>query len=435
MSVLLIFQNCGKDMQRSPELDAFIDNQKAKNQKLSPSASGISAEDQARDLYRRLTGTTPSTSDSIFQEMVDHIKAGRRKQAAIAATQVPTFYTLVVRDFAGKMSTREGTSLAPMSDFVATVIGAVRDNVSATDLLTGNFYYRVKNVTGVNDDLVNAIVKTNDHYKQIEDNEVNILTALEREEGQKIMAPNSTTNTVVLDDAAGLLTTRAYLMAQTFAGTNRRVIANTFRTFLCTPIEGWASTTNPDSHIGRDIGRYPIAEYNSKCKGCHTGMDAMRPASAYYDFFMEDEPIKKGHIRYKFNYATDPDESDSTKTVAVPADQRLVPSKFRRGSSTFPMGYTVKNNSWVNYADDGLFGWNTPTSGEGMNELGQMIAYSDGFRYCMAKRVFAAVCKFELSYLDQKIVKRLADDFKHGGYNLKDLFVAASLRPECLGVE
>jgi hypothetical protein len=399
----------------------------------SASSTETTPEQQAVDLYKRLAGVTPSLSDSTYIQMVSHIKSGNRKKAAELATQVREFYHVTVRDFANKMSTRASDTLAPMSDFVATVIGATRDDLPATDLLTGNFYYRVKGVPGVSDNVLNDIVLSNKHYEQIESLDVNLVSELEREDGQKIRLPDGSLG--ALDDAAGLLTTRAFMMAHANQGTNRRIVEYIFKNFQCSLINEWASTTNPDDHVGRDIGRTPIAEYNNKCKGCHTGMDGMRPATAHFDYLMTNEDLNQGYVKYNYTYTTDPDPVDASLTVPVPADQQKVSSKFRRGSDLFPLGFVVKNDQWVNYASTNSFGWNTPTSGQGMNELGQMIAYSDGFRRCMVKRVFSTVCKYELSGADVDLVNKLASDFKFNGYKLKDLFVNISLRPECLGVQ
>lgn len=438
---LLTFQNCGNykakpGARTSASLDSSLHSSleiSSLNKITTSSATAISAEQQALDLYKRLVGMTPSLSDSTYTQMVSQIKSGNRRNAAELATSLKEFYQITVRDFAGKMSTREANTLAPMSDFVATVIGVTRDDTPATDLLTGNFYYRVNGVSGVSDDVLNDIVMSNKHYEQIDKLAVNLVTELKREDGQKIRTEGG--SIAVLSDSAGLLTTRAFMMAHANQGTNRRIVEYIFKMFLCSEINEWASTTNPDDHVGRDVGRTPVAEYNNKCKGCHTGMDGMRPATAHFDYLMQDDVANKGYLKYNYTFATDPDPSDSTKTIPVPADQQQVPSKFRRGTTIYPLGYVVRNDDWINYASPTTFGWNTPTTGSGINELGQMIAYSDGFKRCMVKRVFNSVCKYSLTSADSALINKLADDFKYKGYKLKDLFIDIALRPECLGVE
>ena len=48
----------------------------------------------------------------------------------------------MVKDFAMRMSNRDETVDADLNDFVATIIGATRDEIDSRTLLYGNFYYR-----------------------------------------------------------------------------------------------------------------------------------------------------------------------------------------------------------------------------------------------------------------------------------------------------
>jgi hypothetical protein len=410
----------------------IFQNMTNSNQIFVADAVDVSAEEQAMDLYRRLGGVTVDLNDATYKQMVDLIKGGNRRAAAALVVNQKDFYQVTVRDFAGKMSTREGTALAPLSDFVATVIGVVRDDIPAPELLTGNFYYRSKKISTTPTQVMNDIVKSNNHYATLEASGVSLMDELEGEDGQKVLSADGN-SVVVLDDSGGLLTSRAFLAAHANAGTNRRIIEYTFKIFQCAPIDTWASTSNPDDHVGREVGRFPISEYNNKCKGCHTGMDGMRPATAYFDFAMTDATTGAGYIKYKNTYPKDPNDTDMALTVPVPADEQNVPYKFRRASTVFPLGYAVKNNQWVNYANSS-FGWNTPKQGQGMSELAQMIAYSDGFKRCMVKRVFNSVCKSDLTSTDSGLINKLTDSFTNSGYKLKELFIDVALRPECLGV-
>jgi len=427
LSSLIIFQNCGKSgsgAQGAANAHGSFDNAGD----INAIAGKVTPENQAVFIYKRLAGIPLSTSSVDYQPMVDAIKAGHPEAAAAIAVKAPTFYTLTIRDFADKMSTRDDSAIAPFGDLVATVMGVVRDDIPATELMTGNFYYRARGVTGVSDDDKTAIVMSNAHYDALE-KIANYPSLLVKQDGQPLLDPNGTV--IENPDPAGLLTTRSWMMAHAFAGTNRRMIEHLFKIFECATIDSWASTSNSDDHVGRDIGRSPIDEYNNKCKGCHTGMDGMRPATAYYDFFVDPNDNTKAYTRYKYTYATDTDPDDGT-TVTVPADEQLVSAKFRRGSGTYPLGFIVKNDKWVNYADQNTFGW-TFNTGEGMNDLGNMIAYSDGYRRCMVKRVFSSVCKTDLTIQDLPLINKLADDFKSDGYKLKDLFINVAVTPECLG--
>lgn len=438
-TILLIFQNCsqGKRMATTAS-DQASTNSNEFNQLLQVAATNSSTpQEQAILLYQRLSGVTLNIDDPLIQEMSRYISNGQPKRAAQVPLTSKEFYSLTVRDFAASMSTRETSPAAPLSDFVATIIGAVRDDVPATQLLTGNFYYRTKNIPGVSDNIRDDIIRSNVHYEQMDSLNVDLKQNLIREEGQKVLDSSGGIST--LDDAAGLLTTRAWMMAHANAGTNRRIIEYSFKVFLCSPIKEWANTTYPDSHVGREVGRFPNSEYRSKCKACHTGMDGMRPATAYFDFKIEDAANNTGFIKYKYSYAKDPSPTDPSQlTVDVPSDQQLIPSKFRRASSTFPLGYIVKNTEWVNYTSTSMFGWksgSSPNYGSGMNQFGQMIASSRGYSQCLVRKVFSTVCKRDLTSADNVLINKLAVDFENNNYNMKDLFTDIAIRPECLSME
>lgn len=381
----------------------------------------------AQFLYQRLAGLKAPPTDSVIRQMVNELKIGNKLKAAEIATQASSFIDVTVRDFATKMSTREGITVSPLNDFIATIMGVVRDNKTATQLLNGSQYYALSSSMNTATLLAN-VLKSNSHYEAADTALASISPSLVVLT-QKVASPDGTT---VSDhpDAAGLLTTRNYMQTHAFQGTNRRIIEYAFKVFLCSPIDSWASTTNPDSHIGRDIGREPVEEYNNKCKGCHTGMDGMRPAAAYYDFNQTDAITKAGWVQYKQIYNTSADHVDD---VGAQTTSTFVPPKFRKGANIFEGGYVVRDDSWVNYADAKLFGWNGATEGNGLKGLGNMIATSNGFSKCMAKRVFKSVCGEDIEAANTGLVEKLANQFIKNNYNLRQLFVQVAVRPECGG--
>ncbi|MBY0315930.1 MAG: hypothetical protein K2Q26_10445 [Bdellovibrionales bacterium] len=436
---LVLFQNCSKGYKNraptslSSSTRASNTTDESTSTSSESSAALSSPVQQAVMLYQRLSGVTLSTDDSKITAMASDIKNRQYRRAAEKATDSKEFYSLTVRDMAAAMSTRDLSPAAPLSDFVATIIGVVRDELPATELLTGNYYYRARGQAGV-DDSDNAIINSNKHYLDLEARNLDYKNVLLKET-QRVFSPGSTTATNQ-PDPAGLMTTRAWMFAHANAGTNRRLIEYTFKVFMCSPIKEWANTTYPDSHVGREIGRFPNADYKSKCKGCHTAMDGMRPATAHFDFLITDAATEQGHIKYNATYNTDPTASGGT--VAVPPDERQVPSKFRRASETFPAGYAVKDDNWINYINPSQFGWEEgdgPMTGSGMNDFGKMISQARGYSQCWVKRVFNTVCKRELTAENQQLIDKLAASFEFGGYNLKDLFIDVSIRPECLALE
>jgi hypothetical protein len=441
VSVLLIFQNCSKTELKSgssgrglASTDSFSSTETEIKSDTELLMEKVTYENiAAQNIYHHITGITLGLNSPIILKMAHYIKQNQSRAAIELAVESHDFINVTVRDIANSMAVKDGDSINTINDFVATFMGVVRDDRDARELLTGNFYYRVKGLSGVSDNVLEDIVKTNNHYRQLDNSTLDIAPHLILEEGQKIVAPNG--QLVVLEDAAGLLTTRGFMEAHAKAGTNRRIIEYAFKKFLCSPIQSWASTQRTDYFIGRDVSRKPASEFNNKCKGCHAGMDALRPATAYFDFFLENETSGKGYIKYDYTYTLDPNVKDPTKIdVKVPAAEQNVPYKFRRSADVFPSGYVVKDNNWVNYTNTNMFGWKNEAKGSGMQDLGVLIANSQMFSDCMSQTVYEAVCNKSYSDANKSLIQKLSTSFKNSGYSLKTLVVNTSLQKECFGL-
>ncbi|NQZ19382.1 MAG: DUF1585 domain-containing protein, partial [Bdellovibrionales bacterium] len=382
---------------------------------------------QAINLYKRLTGVTPNLNSPLIQEMKNYIDQGDAFSAGYIASSQSGFYNVTVRDFAVKLSNINHTVRAPMNDLAATVIGSVRDDISAVQLLTENFYYSAEETEGVPSDIENDLVRSNNHYQFLEDEGYDYSVVLQRREGQKIIDESGAV--VDLPDSSGLLTSRAFMAAHADMGTNRRIIEFTFKTFMCTPINEWANSSNPDNRIGPDIGRFPKNDYDNKCKSCHSGMDSLRPATAHFDF-------ADGFIKYNYTYTNDPNPDDPSQlNVPVPDDEQKVPYKFRRASDNFPGGFRVFNDRWINYADPIQFGFRTSNQGNGMKGLGELIAYSEKYSECMVQRVFESVCRRDVEVEDRALIRDLTVDFENDNHNLRNLFINVAIQPQCIGLE
>ena len=271
------------------------------------------------------------------------------------------------------------------------------------------------------------IIRSNNHYKVLEEQGHDFSVVLKKEEGQKVIDPSGTIST--LADSAGILTSRAFMAAHAQDGTNRRIIEYTFKVFMCTPIDEWANSSNPDNRIGPDVGRFPQGDYLNKCKACHSGMDSLRPATAHFDF-------SNGFIKFNYTYTNDPNPNNPQQlNVPVPANEQKVPYKFRRSSDNFPSGFRVSNNNWVNYSDSSKFGFRTDENGNGMKDLGQLIAHSEQYSRCLVQRVFEAVCRKKIQPEDQFFIQSMATQFENDEYNLKNLFINVAVQPECIGLE
>lgn len=391
-------------------------------------------------IYQRLAGVKLPIDAQQLKDMEALLAAGKLQEAADIATKDPGFLNITVKHFATRMSTRDETPTAPLSDFVATVIGTVRDSdtKSAKTLLTTDSIYvgdpsRVPASVGTN--LVDDIIRSNNHYLSLEQTRADVGSLLVEQRQQTLDRNQAVVN---LPDAAGLITSRAFTEAHAIAGTNRRMIHFTFRQFLCTDITQWSNTALPGAYIGRDVDRAPggVPEtFDTNCKGCHSPMDAMRGAFAHLDFpdNIDNPFLKHGTL---FNGARGTGQFQFRAEAATPE----VAEKYARNKATYPQGYITTSAEWRNNlavfnSNAAFFEWrNVPAdgSGVGVKRYGQMLADSGAFSRCMVQRVFRSVCKREVSQLEGSLVAAETTKFE-SDYNLRKLFERIGSSTQCLG--
>ncbi len=387
-----------------------------------PDPNGEITADRQRAyrLFKAITGIAIAIDDSRLAQMESLIAAGNEKGAAAIATSDPSFYDVQLRDLARKMSVREESVTAPLSDFVATFVGVARDGLDARELLSGNFIYRADiakvlvNGQGqpeVRNDTLADIVNSNNHYADLQARSYSLYSVLVRENGQQYSNDGETLQPMT--DAAGLITTRQWIREHADAGTNRRLVEFSFRQFMCAPMEAWMDASRPDDFVGRDVDRFPGGsheKYQVTCKACHTQMDAFRQAFAYVNFAGGRTRLTPGQVVGKMN----------------------------RNSNMFPSGYSTTNDRWVNYAtaprNADQFGWRGPASGSGMADFGRLLANSKGFSRCMTKRVFASICKRAPGPAEEAAIRVIADQFE-GDYKLKGLAETVAVSPICISRE
>jgi hypothetical protein len=164
-------------------------------------------------------------------------------------------------------------------------------------------------------------------------------------------------------------------------------------------------TSLPPDRIRQDVTRSPGGDssvFNNNCIGCHSVMDSMAQAFAYYDF---DETV--GRLVY------------------TPGQ---VQPKYLINSDNFKPGYVTPNDAWENRmrlpGKNTFLGWDSslPGSGTGAKSLGQELAASDAFAQCQVEKVFRAVCfRSPVDAGDRGQVSASVLNFKGGG-NLKRVF-------------
>jgi hypothetical protein len=361
--------------------------------------------EQAARLYNRLTGTPPSAAD--LTTMANDIQGGDSAAAAAIATAKPAFYNVTVKNFATPWSNRDQTVFAPFNDYTATVIGMVRDNVPFNTALSDDILYTV-NASG----LPAPSIAGNDHYATAEINSVDLSATLVR-------TKQSTVYGTPVDATAGLITTRGAESAFFVAGTNRAMFRFTMINHFCRDMEAVQDTTRPTDRIRQDVARSPGGDsriFLNSCVGCHSGMDPMAQAFAYYNF---DATI------------------GAQGSMVYTAGQ--VQPKYFINSSNFKYGFVTPDNSWSNRWRQGPnanLGWDTTIanggSGVGAKSLGVELEQSDAFADCQVQKVFQAVCyRVPNNSADRTAAATIKSDFKTQGYSLKQVFAETAVY--CMG--
>lgn len=317
--------------------------------------------------------------------------------AAEAAMTDKRFYSIRLRSFAAPMSNVDESPQEPFNDLQALVIGIIRDDLDARLMLSGDFGYKGYPNLGLP-----AVSRAdNAHYQEFESRGYDYWRDLMRYKDQW---PD-------IDEAAGVLTSRAWGKAFLSAGTNRRSMQYSFQIFMCAPKEKWKDVGIPDHFVRRDVNRNIGGNpwtYQNDCRNCHGIMDALTGAFARFDFV------------------------DNAITYMGPSG---IAAKYNQNGEVFPDGYVTYKDAWINYATYNTnkgFGWRGPLKGIGVKAYGEMLANSRGFSQCMVKRVFHDVCNRDLEGTESEMVESLADKFEGSGYRFKTLFAAAAIEPNCI---
>src|SRR5487761_1809369 len=356
--------------------------------------------EQARRIYTRLTGVPPSPQ--VLSQMTQIIQSGGDSQpalieAAAVATDpatAPNFYDATLKEFINPWTNRNQSAFVPFNDYTATVIGMIRDDVPFNTVLSANILYTVDD-PGVN--LPSPSPANNDHYATAEADGVDFA---------KYLVP--TTQTAAYGTPAqavsGVWTTRAGAAAFFVLGTNRAQFRFTMLNYLCHDMQTVMDNTRPTDRIRQDVARSPGGDsrvFLNNCAGCHSGMDPMAQAFAYYDF--------------------------STTTNQLVYTPGQVQSKYLKNPQNFPWGFVTPDDSWSNRWRSGPnadLGWDQslPGSGEGAKSLGNELENTTAFANCQVVKVFRQVClRSPRSLADQNTVATIQASFQ-SGYKLKQVF-------------
>ncbi len=362
-------------------------------------------------MHDRLVGVPPD--DTTLQSMRTLIAgggAGPEQAAELAMTQ-PGFYNVVLKNWVKPWTNVEQTVFTDLNDYVATVIGIIRDDHDFRDVLSSDRIY-VGNTASPDLGFLPAYSHTdNQHYVELEQNQVDLSRTDYLIERTQSGLPGSM---IGPGDAAGVVTTRAAGEAFVIDGTNRRRFRFTAMNYLCRDMEQLSDVTRPADLVRQDVNRSPGGDselFHTQCVGCHSGMDPMAGAYAFFEW-----------------------DKDQNRTVHTQGG--FVTPKHLINANVFPGGYVTVDNRWRNLWRSGtnaVLGWRGPSAtGLGPQSLGVEVANSRAFSLCQVEKVFKEVCfRPPESALDAQAIKDIADDLELSSYRMKTAF--AKVAAYCMG--
>jgi len=366
--------------------------------------AGPTERDQAKRIYDRLVGTPPT--DAVLGTMESQIVGGDPVAAGYTAMQDPVFYTSVLKNFAAPWTNVSQDVFVDLNDYTATVIGMIRDDVPFNTVLSADLVYVAPN--GV---VSSPYSQTdNNHYLQLQQNGVDLSNPANLAGVPQSTLPGSQ---IMSTEAAGVITTRAGAEAYFSAGTNRRMWRFTAINFLCRDMEQLNDITRPADYVRQDVSRSPGGDsriFHNTCVGCHSGMDALAGAFAYYQW--------------------DPDAMRMVFT------RGQVQPKFLINSTNFPGGHVTTDDTWWNLwrvGPNSNLGWRGPNAtAHGAQTLGQEVGASRAFSECQVQKVFTRVCQHAPnSAADFTEVSHVADVFEANNYSMKRVFAETAVY--CMG--
>jgi hypothetical protein len=179
-------------------------------------------------------------------------------------------------------------------------------------------------------------------------------------------------------------------------------------------MEQLADTTRPPDRIRQDVSRSPGGDsriFLNNCIGCHSGMDPMAQAFAYYNW--------------------------NETSLRIEYSPMIVQPKYHINADNFKPGFVTPDDRWDNRWRKGpneVLGWSAqlPGSGNGAKTLGEEIGASNQFAHCQVEKVFKTVCLRPPSgQADSNKIDSITAAFKAGGYKMKDAFAQAAVY--CMG--
>ena len=376
--------------------------------------AGVITADQATRMYNRIAGVPPSA-----KQLSDMMAAPDAVSAALIATQDPAFYNDTIRNMVAPWTNRAQSVFVPLNDYTATVIGMVRDDVPFNTVLDADILYIGDGQSGEPAYSPN----NNDMYTALDSANADLSVHLKKTTQSSLTGIPSTAT-------AGVITTRGAASAFFLNGTNRAMFRFTMINHLCNDLPSVMDTTRPPDRIRQDVTRSPggvSTLFLTNCIGCHSGMDPMAQAFAYYNF----------------SYPTSEAGGTSFPIGQIVYTAGQTQPKYHINATNFPQGFNTPDDAWENRWRTGPnqnLGWSASLSGSGngAKSLGQELENSDAFALCHVTQVFKQVClrapatsSLQNAGGDGAQIQSMVASFKANNYSLKHVFAEAAAY--CMG--
>ncbi len=357
--------------------------------------------EQAQRIHNRLAGVPPAAQT--LADMEADILAGNASDAALRAMDQETFYSVTLKNLVTPWTNTEQNVFEPLNDYTATVIGMVRDNVAFNTLLSADVLYVGDGSLG----LPAYSMSNNAHYEALESEGHSLRDGL-------VASTQSALTDLPASATAGVMTTRAAASQFFYLGTNRAMFRFTMLNHMCNDMEQVHDITRPPDRIRQDVTRSPGGDsriFLNNCVGCHSGMDPLAQAFAYYEW-----------------------DVDSERMLYAPGQ---VQDKYFINSVNFKFGFETPDDGWDNYWREGQnasLGWDPtlPGSGAGAKSLGQELANSEAFAQCQVQKVFRTVCfRDAVDQSDRDQIDDMVATFMNDGYQLRQVFADSAVH--CMG--
>ncbi|VAW84896.1 FIG01036274: hypothetical protein [hydrothermal vent metagenome] len=371
------------------------------------------SREQAKRIHDRIAGVPPSAL--VLNSMAAYIDANEAISAANEALENSAFYHVTLKNMVTPWTNEEQTVFAPLNDYTATVIGIVRDDEDFRKVLYDNILYVGAGSLG----LPAYSMSNNDHYVAMETQGIDLQKNL-------VQTAQSSVMDIPASASAGIMTSRAAARAFLIDGTNRAMFRFTMMNYLCNDMEQVKDITRAHDRVRQDVSRSPGGDsriFMNSCVGCHSGMDPLAQAYAYYDFEYTDD-ADTGRMVY------------NGEGVSDPVTGSRVQGKYLINASNFKYGYVTTNDNWSNYWRNGqnaLLGWDVGNqgllgNGAGAKSMGMELANSEAFAQCQVEKVFKTIClRKPGTAADRTQISTMVTSFKTDNYNLKNIFAQTAV--------